>query len=301
MAVYRRSYKPYDGGLTNGWSRFLIVVKYALDDLRRSRLLLTFRLLCFVPILIELAMIYLLHSTSARALLGMTGDSMKNPLAIDANFFYVCFSIQQTLAFFLAAWIGPGLVSPDLSNNALALYLCRPFSRTEYVLGKSTVLGYTLSSITWVPLLVLFILQANLEGNGWGRTNLRIASAIFLGSVIWIGLISMLSLALSAWIRWRLAATGLMFAVFFVLAGFGTIFNAVLRTYWGKLTNLSYLMGIVVRSLFNLPIVQAGKRFRVRPWEDVDVPLSVAWGVLVAVCLGCLWLLNARLRAKEVS
>ena len=38
------------------------------------------------------------------------------------------------------AFIGPGQVSPDLANNALPLYLARPFSRVEYVLGKMSVL-----------------------------------------------------------------------------------------------------------------------------------------------------------------
>jgi hypothetical protein len=47
------------------------------------------------------------------------------------------------LALFLAAFIGPGLISPDLHNNALSLYLARPFSRAEYVLGTHP---YRLSS-----------------------------------------------------------------------------------------------------------------------------------------------------------
>ena len=55
------------------------------------------------------------------------------------------------LALFLAAFVGPGQVSPDLANNALSLYLARPFSRAEYVLGKMSVLVILLSLMTWVP------------------------------------------------------------------------------------------------------------------------------------------------------
>ena len=57
---------------------------------------------------------------------------------------------------FLTAFVGPGLVSPDLANSALPLYFCRPFSRAEYVLGKCAVSVQLLSLITWVPGLILF-------------------------------------------------------------------------------------------------------------------------------------------------
>ena len=56
--------------------------------------------------------------------------------------------IQSTLAFFIAAFAGPGLISPDLTNGALPLYLSRPFSRAEYTLGKFSVLALLISAIT---------------------------------------------------------------------------------------------------------------------------------------------------------
>ena len=71
------------------------------------------------------------------------------------------------LALFLAAFIGPGQVSPDLANNALSLYLARPFSRVEYVLGKMSVLLMLMSLMTWVPGLLLFALEGYLEGWQW--------------------------------------------------------------------------------------------------------------------------------------
>src|SRR6266852_1287555 len=68
-------------------------------------------------------------------------------------------SVQGVFAFLLTAFTGPGLISPDLANGALPLYFCRPFSRAEYVIGKSSVLAILLSQITWVPGLVLFAVQ----------------------------------------------------------------------------------------------------------------------------------------------
>jgi uncharacterized membrane protein HdeD (DUF308 family) len=61
----------------------------------------------------------------------------------------------------------------------------------------------------------------------------RFASGIFFGGWIWVLILSLLALALSAWVKWKPAAGALMFGVFFVAAGFGATINGVQRTYWG--------------------------------------------------------------------
>jgi hypothetical protein len=68
------------------------------------------------------------------------------------------------MALFLAAFVGPGQVSPDLANNALSLYLARPFSRVEYVLGKMSVLADSDVADDLGARLLLFGLQGYLEG-----------------------------------------------------------------------------------------------------------------------------------------
>src|SRR5436853_6532249 len=108
--------------------------------------------------------------------------------------------------FFLAMLVGPQQVSRDLTNNALPLYLCRPFSRTEYVVGKMSIVILLLSTITWVPGLLLFFFQSYLEGWSWFAENIWIASAIFLGSMVWILLLALLTQAISAWVKWTVAS-----------------------------------------------------------------------------------------------
>ena len=117
---------------------------------------------------------------------------------------------QGTLAFILATFIGPTLVSGDLSNNALPLYFSRPFSRVEYVVGKMSVLGWLLSLIMWIPGLILFLVQWSIGGSKWAGEYLWIVPAIILSSLIWICILSLLSMALSAWVKWKIAAGALM-------------------------------------------------------------------------------------------
>src|SRR6185436_6798115 len=116
-----------------------------------------FFVVCFLPLLVEAILIYLHHNVNALAILQV---NVRELLPIDSSFFLTFVAIQNAFAFFVTLLVGPPLVARDLRNNALPLYLCRPFTRAEYVLGKMSVLLILLSAITWIPQLLLFLFQA---------------------------------------------------------------------------------------------------------------------------------------------
>ncbi len=283
MAVYRRSYKPYTGALTATWTRWLVLFRYARRNLFRSKLQTVLFTICFFYPLLCLAFIYLAHNAGFLAQLGVA----QGMISIDNTFFFHFLSVQGVLAFLLTAFVGPGLISPDLANGALPLYFCRPFSRAEYLLGKGSVLGITLSEITWVPGLVLFAIQAGFAGPRWTWNNLWIGGSLVLGSVIWIAILSLLAMALSAWVKWRIVAGALLLGVMFFGAGFGEAINAVLRTNSGFFMNIGMLMGTVWNALF-----------RVEP--DHAISVGAAWIALLVYCAICVALLVRKVRAYEV-
>jgi ABC-2 type transport system permease protein len=207
---------------------------------------------------------------------------------------------QCMLALFLASFIGPGQVSPDLANNGLALYLARPFSRFEYVLGKISVLLILLSLMTWVPALLLFGYQGYMEGWEWTTTNMRFASALFFGAWIWILILSLLALAMSAWVKWKPAAGGLIFGLFFVAAGFGAIVNAVQRTNWGHLFNVRFLVGSVWLWMFEGSANTSGGAVFFGVPQGEELPLWWSCAGLVVLCLICLYMLARKIRGLEV-
>jgi ABC-2 type transport system permease protein len=295
MAVFRHAYKGYDGALTPAWSRFLILPRYAFAEMRRKRFYSIFFLVSMLAPLGFALFIYISHNLSALKML-----DIRDVVSINARFFLNFLGWQSMMAFFVAAFVGPGQISPDLANNALPLYLARPFSRAEYVLGKLSVLLILMSFMTWIPGLLLFMLQASLEGNGWFGQNLGIAGAIFLASWIWILLLSLLALALSAWVKWKPMAGALMFGVFFVAGGFAGAINAILRTRWGSLLNISHLIGAVWTSLFEQPTHRgSGAVFFRAPAHD-DIPIWACWMALLAICGFCLYLLSRKIRGAEV-
>jgi ABC-2 type transport system permease protein len=283
MAIYRRSYKPYTGALTATWSRWLVLFRYSRRNLFRSKVQTALFTICFFYPLLCLGGIYLAHNLSFLARIGVT----QNLISIDNQFFFRLLAVQGVLAFLLTAFIGPGLISPDLANGALPLYFCRPFSRAEYLVGKSSVLAITLSQITWIPGLVLFAIQAGFAGPRWAWNNLWIAGSLILGSLIWIAILSLLAMALSAWVKWRVVAGALLLGVMFFGAGFGQAINAVLRIQGGYFFNLAYLMSEVWSDLFRIESVQS---------------LSVVevWLALLVYCAICLALLMRKVRAYEV-
>ena len=298
MAVYKKTYRPYAGPLTASWRRLAVIPRYAFEDLHRSRFLTIFFIASFIYPLICALIIYVRHNASVLALLGAQGSDRL--ISINVVFFMSVLGWQSMLALFLAAFIGPGLISPDLANNGLSLYLARPFSRAEYVIGKMSVLLILLSLMTWVPGLLLFGLQGYLEGGAWMSDNIRIASGFLLGAWIWILVLALLALALSAWVKWKPAAGALMFGVFFVAAGFGAAINGVQRTNWGQMLNISYLIGSVWVNLFEgANRTTNGAPFFRAPLGE-DLPLWCSWASLAALCAICLYMLARKIRGAEV-
>ena len=284
MAVYKRTYRGYSGPLTPSWSRFLLLYRASRRRLFESKLQTGFFSLCFFYPLLCLLGIYANANLSALPLLGQQASSL---LKVDGSFFFVFLSVQSSLSFVLTAFTGPGLISPDLANGALTLYLCRPLSRTEYLLGKISVLVITLSWITWVPGLVLFFVQASLSGRQWLIDNAWLAGAILWGSLIWVFVLALLSLTLSAWVKWRIAAGALLLAIFFMGAGFAQAVNAVLRTRHGYLLDVGSLVSTIWHDLF-------------RDGFSASIPVSEAWTALLVLAVLCLLLMMRKIRPNEV-
>src|SRR5216683_958191 len=290
MAVYKRRYNSYAGSLTPEWSRFFVLTRYAFADLFKARFFVVLLVLSLVPILFFASYIFIANNKTAQLLMQLRSAGL---FSVETQYFMIIVTVQTQLAFLLNCWVGPVLIAGDLTNGALPLFLSRPFSRADYVLGKFTMLGLLLSGVTWVPCLLLFSLQAGLARNGWIWSHLWMVVPIVLCSAIWILMLSLLSLAVSAWVKLRIVATGVIFITFFVPAGLGEMFNAIMGTIWGRLLNFSYLFQIILARGFREPSRLLGSM----GWNEIPVP--AAWGVLIFVCLLSLVVINARLRDRE--
>jgi ABC-2 type transport system permease protein len=285
MAVYKRTYKAYTGPLTNPTWRFLVLQRYALKSIFRSRTLLSGYQACFIPPLIALCALYLNQNAGLLAQIHAKPGFLK----INGGWFGNFLQFQGMLAGLLTAFTGPSLVAPDLTNGALSVYLSRPFSRTEYILGKGSVLGALIASITLLPTLLLFAVQSSLSGWTWFTDNIFIAGGTLASCALMTALFILLGLAMSAFVRWRIVAGALVLAVFAAGKGFGAVVNAIMRNDIGYYLDLQHLLTVIEQSLFQA--------------APPDEPISVlAASVTIAiVCALLLLLINRKLRVCEVA
>ena len=284
MAVYKRTYAGYSGPTTPSWPRFLILTRYSFGRLFQSRFLVVFMAVClFYPIGCA-AFIYLSHNSKFLTMLRIPAGQLTQ---IDTRFFYYYCIVQGSMAYLLTALVGPSLVSPDLVNGAMPLYFCRPFSRFQYVAGKMCVLLLLLSLMTWIPGLLLFTIESSVTGWDWGWEHFWIGGGLVMGLLMWNIVLSLIALATSAWVKWRIAAGAMVLGVFFAGAGFGNAINAVLRTNNGSLIDLTQVAHTIWASLLRFD-------------SGTDMSVTDAWVVVAITCGACVVLLTRKVRAFEV-
>jgi hypothetical protein len=149
-------------------------------------------------------------------------------------------------------------------------------------------------------------LQSYLEGWSWFSENISIASAIFIGSLVWILLLALLTQTISAWVKWRIAASAGLIGLFFIPSVFAAILNQLLETHWGHIISLSVLdskcLGRIVRHVCARgDDVRAMRNGRVISSALMtEPPLWASWMVLFLICALCLLLLSRKVKAYEV-
>jgi ABC-2 type transport system permease protein len=252
MAVYKRGYRRYTGPLTGRWARFLVLPRYAWRRLYQQRLVLLLTMLAFVWPALCAGFIYL---TNHAELLQGLEEEFRQFIQVDGRFFAIFMYVQAVFAVFLAALAGPGLIAPDLANNALPLYFSRPLARWSYALARLTVLAGMLSVVTWIPGLVLFGLQVGLAGGSWFRANWTLGAGMIAGFLVWILILSLVAMASSAYVKWRVVAGAVSLAFFFILSGVAEMIDAVLRVTWGHIIDPAWAVNQISRMLLDVELL----------------------------------------------
>lgn len=242
MAVYKRGYRRYQGPLTGRWTRFMVLPGYSWRRLYQQRLVVLLTMAAFVWPILCMGFVYL--TNHAELLQGLDRE-FKQFIQVDGKFFAIFMYVQASFAVFLAAMAGPGLIAPDLANNALPLYFSRPLTRWSYALGRLTVLIGMLSVVTWVPGLLLFGLQAGLARGGWFWAHWTLGAGVVAGFLLWLVILSLVAMASSAYVKWRVVAGAVSLAFFFVLSGIAAMVDGVFRVTWGHVIDPAFAVNQV--------------------------------------------------------
>jgi ABC-2 type transport system permease protein len=195
---------------------------------------------------------------------------------------------QQIFVFFVTVYIGAGLIANDRRANALQIYLSKPLTRAEYIFGKLAILMTFLLLVTWIPAIVLLIVQIAFAGNfTFFRDNLYLFPAITLFSFIQVIMVAATMLALSS-LSNSSRYVGILYAavIFFSQAIYGVVY-AVTRSTAMSWISVSANLGQVGDVIFRLP-------------PKYDTPWIVSLLVIVALVAASGVVLERRVRGVEV-
>jgi ABC-2 type transport system permease protein len=278
MPIYRERYRRRESGLDFRGRAWVVIAAFGLRSLMRRRAFLFLLILAWIPAVVRGVQMYVVANVPQASFLAITAQTFRDFL-----------NQQELFVFFITVYAGSGLIADDIRSNALQLYLSRPLTRTQYAAGKFAILATALALVTWVPAMLLLIVQVLFAGSvAFLRANLYLVPAISLLSIIQIVVATFVMLALSSMSksRWFVAV---MYAgiAFFTQAIFAATRIATGGTAFSWIAIFANLMqvGDVI--------------FRLRPRFAGTPPVvsAVALAIIVAASIA---VLSRRIRAVEV-
>jgi ABC-2 type transport system permease protein len=278
VPIYEQSYRRYQAREPLKEIRFWPIAREALGSILAKRAFLLLLVASWLPFLFRV-----LQIVAVRQL-----PQFRPMLPVDATLFGEFLNGQVVFALLLSIFGGAGLVANDLRTGAILVYLSRPLTRRDYVLGKLTVLLALNLSATLVPGLLLYAAALALMPETFAAGSLGwIAPAVVAQSLLVSLATGLFVLAISAVSRSARVA-GLTFVLLWVGLGIvGTILGEALDAPLAALVSLEGDMRLVGNALFGMAARDA-------------VHWSWAVVTLLALAGGCLLVLRARVRAVEV-
>ena len=295
MPIHTQDYRHWEGTLKpRHYTRWWIIAKAELKLLAQRKIV---RLIVAIPPLIYVfnhaLLIYMFNQIPD---VNQIPDATL-PFAVNAELFQkFLFRIAPTLFVpipttmliaLIAIFGGSGLIATDLKNNALSLYLSKPLSWIDYLIGKFAVIGVLLGSLTAVPGLLLFLEQALLADVSFLKQNYWLPFSIIAYSALLTLSASLLMLLFSSLTSNPRYATIGFCAVWFGSPIIQQLFKAITRSSKTAVVSIWANYDILGSALFDSSHSHA---------------VHWVWSLLIVLALIviCLFVLHRRIRAVEV-
>lgn len=302
------TYRGYDGPLYARSFRWRVV---ALSILRSALRKPAFWLLAAASTIPHLFVVFQVFMSSLMP----AGASRENPFLGSgvgskyALYFHQAITSQSFFwLFLLALLVGAGSIAADNRANALLVYLSKPLTKTDYLVGKWAGLFATLALVTVGPALLLYVYCLfTFQSEGFLREEplliVRLLGAALVPPIVHASLL----LGFSAWNRSPAVAGACYAGVYFVS------FVAAM-TAWGVLHRGDFAKGVLVRHLSVAGAIDGtvqnilGVGIRVMKWQRRQGPTWIelqppdfAVVLLLALGLAVAGVVAARLRIRAVE
>jgi ABC-2 type transport system permease protein len=277
MPIHDQGYRRYGGQRTPSSEAWAVIARSGIRTAVAKRAFLALLLLSWFPFFVRAVQIYAAANLPQASFLAPTAETFRQFL-----------DQQEIFVFFVTVYMGAGAIANDRRANALQIYLSKPLTRVQYVFGKLAVLMAFLLIVTWVPAIVLLLVQTAFAGNlTFVKNNLFLFPAITVFSILQVVVIAVTMLALSSLSK-SSRFVGIMFAavVFFTQAIYGVLY-AVTRS-----SSFSWIS--VSADLSQLGDVI----FRLTP--KYETPWMVSLAIVIGLVVLSGFVLEKRVRGVEV-
>jgi len=189
MPIHDQGYRRYGGEKARTGTGWLVIARAGIRTMLAKRAFLALLLLAWVPFFVRAVQIYLAATvTQAAQLIPVTAETFRD---------FLDGSLEHVIVFFITVYVGAGLIANDRRANALQIYLSKPLTRGEYIFGKLAILMTFLAMVTWVPAIVLLIVQISFAGNfTFFLNNIYLFPAITVFSFLEMTMVASTMLAL---------------------------------------------------------------------------------------------------------
>lgn len=188
MPIHDQGYQRYGGIRARTGTAWQVIALAGIRTVLAQRKYIGLMLVAWAPFIVRTGQAYAAANIPQASILALKPETFREFLEFQAVF-----------VFFFTVFIGAGLIAADRRANALQIYLARPLSRWEYVAGKMAVLFTLLLAVTFLPAILLLLVQIGFAGNvAFVSANLYLIPAITLYSIAQVVLASSTMLALSS-------------------------------------------------------------------------------------------------------
>ncbi len=277
MPIHDHGYARYRGARTPSGRAWAVIAVAGIRGLLAARPFLLVLLFAWLQFFVRAVMLYLAANVPQADVIAPSPATFRD-----------FFDQQGFFVFVVAVYAGAGLIANDRRARALQIYLSKPLTRVEYIAGKLAVVMTFVALVTWVPALLLLVLQTMFTGSlSFVLEHSFLIPAITLFGFLQVLLASITVLALSS-LSTSSRYVGMLYAGAVIFSG------AVFQTLRGVTdgTGLSWLS-------FSASLAQVGDViFRVEP--RYDTPWGISLLAVAVVILLSAWVLARRVRGVEI-
>jgi ABC-2 type transport system permease protein len=278
LPIHDQGYRRYAGTRAPLGRAWAVIAMAGIRTLLARRAFIGLLLLSWIPFIVRCVQIYAATNVPQAATM----------FGVDARMFRQFLEQQQTFLFFITVYAGAGLIANDRRVNALQIYLSKPLTRLEYVCGKLAILVAFLLFVTFVPAMLLLVVQVMFSGSvAFLLDNIFLVPAITLFSGLQVAAVAVVMLALSSLSR-SSRYVGVLYAglIFFSEAIYGILYG---------LTRDSRLAFVSMRR----NLAQIGDFiFRLPP--QFQMPVALAFVAVALLIAASVLILKRRVRGVEV-